>query len=58
MTTKKIITNIANIQIKWFEIFGYIPEALELKKAYTDGDLILTDSEEDSLLTWFDIKKL
>lgn len=38
---------------KYTEKFGYTPNILELYNLYTQGELILTDSEENALIIEF-----
>ena len=33
----------------WMDQYGYVPTIEELKTAYTDGILVLTDIQEDAL---------
>lgn len=56
---KTVLSDIADVQIRWLNEYGYLPEACELYKQYTDGNLIFfKDTEEDSLIEWFEAKNI
>ena len=46
MTRRQEIEQIVD---NWIEQYGYVPTIEELKTAYTDGNLTLTDVQEDAL---------
>ena len=48
MSERKEIEKIVD---DWIERFGYVPTLAELKDAYTCGELILTDVQEDAMVS-------
>ena len=48
MTRRQEIEQIVD---NWIEQYGYVPTIEELKIAYTNGELILTDVQEDAMAT-------
>jgi hypothetical protein len=54
----KITNDIADVQIDFLKNYGYIPNVFELNSLYTQGELLLTDSQEDSLIQWFEVSNL
>lgn len=53
-----IAINISNIQFDWKDKYGYFPTIFELKNAWSDGDLLLSDIQEDCLIQWLEIENL
>jgi len=43
------------IRRKWSLKFGYTPSDNEILSAYTNGELYLSDSEENQLLKYFNL---
>lgn len=54
----KIANDISEIQITYLKENGFLPDVHFLNKMYNQGELNLTDSQEDSLIQWFEIKGL
>jgi hypothetical protein len=44
-----------SIKKKWSLKFGYLPSDSEVLNAYTNGELCLSDSEENQLLKYFNL---
>lgn len=44
-----------NIRKKHLKKYGYLPSDIEILDLYRCGELILTDTEEDELLKYFDM---
>ena len=53
-----IAQNVSNVHFNWFKMYGYFPTVFELKTAYTNGTLLLTDNEEDCLIQYFEVEKI
>jgi hypothetical protein len=51
----KISKDIADVQMDFLKKHNFIPDAKFLFSLYTQGELIITDSQEDSLIQWFEV---
>jgi hypothetical protein len=50
--------DISDIQMYYLENHGFLPNAKLLFSMYSQGELILTDSQENSLREYFEILEL
>jgi hypothetical protein len=50
-----IAKDVSGIQMNYLENHGFLPDAKFLFTLYIQGELILTDSQENSLKMWFEI---
>ena len=53
-----IAKDISDLQMNYLKNYGFIPDVHFLYSMYTQGELILTDSQEDSLIQWFEVSNL
>jgi hypothetical protein len=54
----EVLHIISTFKEKYFKTYNYLPTTIELYKLYTDGELNLTDEEENSLLQWYEYNHL
>lgn len=47
-----------SIKQRWLEMHGYTPEDSEIISAWRDGDLTLSNAEEDSILEYLEVNNL
>jgi hypothetical protein len=50
-----IAKDISDIQMNYLEENGFIPNIHFLNAMYKQGELNLSDSQEDSLIQWFEV---